>query len=66
MTVLLPIWVYVNVLFFKINFFFKALLDANVSCHNCARIWFQKQYHNYILILNLYLTSEQSQSKKKR
>ncbi len=31
-------------------------LDSSVSCHNYAKIWFQKQYD----ILYLYLTSEWS------
>ncbi len=44
-----------------------AFLDASVSCHNYAKIWFQnsiiatKLY--LVLVLNLYLTSEWSQGK---
>ncbi len=47
----------------------KALLDASISCHRYAKIWFQKQFLVVILYKNvnviLYLTSERSQSKKK-
>ncbi len=32
-------------------FFSKALLDASVSCHNYAKIWFQ----NSIIAIKLYL-----------
>ncbi len=33
-TLLFPIWVYAYALFFKINSFFKALLDASVYYHS--------------------------------
>ncbi len=37
---------YVYALFLKINCF-SPKLNASVSCHSYAKIWFQKQYHNY-------------------
>ncbi len=44
---LFPIWVYVYALFFALSVFSKAMLDSSVSCHNYAKIWFQKQYDSY-------------------
>ncbi len=46
-TVLFTIWVYVYALFFKMNCFYKALLDISVSCHRYAKIRFLKQNHSY-------------------
>ncbi len=46
-TVLFPIWFYIYALFFKINFFSKALLDARFSC--------QFDFKNSIIAIKLYL-----------
>ncbi len=61
--VLFPIWVYVYALFFKINYFSKPLLD---SCHNYKALISKTVAHIklfLVMVLNLYLTSEWSQSK---
>ncbi len=35
-----------------IDFFLKPLLDASVSCHTYAKIWFQNQYLAIQIFLN--------------
>ncbi len=75
-TVLFPIWVNVFAFYIFFTFLFtkhkqlfsKALLDASGSYHDYAKIWFQKQLFNFltlVILLNLYSTSEKSQSKNR-
>ncbi len=57
---------FVYALFFKINCFSKALLEASVSCH-IQRYDFKNSIMAiklHLMILNLYLISQRSQSKK--
>ncbi len=59
MTVLFPIWVYAYALFFK------ALLDSSVSCHSYEELFSKTVSIKLflVMVLNLYLTPEWSQSK---
>ncbi len=38
---------YINLFLFLYNFFFQAIVKCNISSHNYAKIWFQRQYHSY-------------------